>query len=101
MQGKRCGRGPEISWDEYKIRLERYRREMNETEMTINHRLFCIAHLEGFNLDKAIKINVEYIAQNKGREGMERRIDPAILRTDVADNYLKENQTTNNFFKQK
>ena len=38
---------------------------MNETEMTINDRLICIAHLEGSNLDKAIKCNVEYVAQKQ------------------------------------
>ena len=38
---------------------------MNEAEMTINDRLIRIAHLESSKLDKAFKINVEYIAQKK------------------------------------
>ena len=41
---------------------------MKEAEMTINGRVFCMALLEGSNLEKAT-INIEKIARNKGPRG--------------------------------
>ena len=67
-QRKRCKKRPDISWGKYIKRMKRYRRELKEAEMTINGRVFCMALLEGSNLEKAT-INIEKIARNKGPRG--------------------------------
>ena len=95
---KRCEKVPKINWDEYIKRMKQYRRKMNEPEMTINDILFCIALLEGSNLDEATKINIEKIARNKGSSGMETRMDSAFLEQTLRKFTVKENQTKNILF---
>ena len=51
--------------------MKRYRMDKNEAEMTINDRVFCIAPLQGSNIDEVTKIIIENIARNKGHGGTE------------------------------
>ena len=53
--------------------------EMNEAEMTIKDRVFCIALLERCNLDEATKINIKNVARNKEHGGTELKMDQIVL----------------------
>ena len=77
-------------------------REMNEAVITINDREFCIALLEGSNLDEATKFNIENTARYKraGSWGTETRMDQLILEQTLRKFTVIENQTTNILFNQ-
>ena len=61
---------------------------MNEAEMTINDRLFCIALLEGSNVDEATKILTKTQRKKKTR-GNRCKNGPNRVRTDTAEIYRK------------
>ena len=92
-QCKTREKNPEKSWDEFEKRMKRFMREMNEAEMTINDRVFCIALLEGSNQAEATTINIEIIAGNKEHWGTKARMDPIMLEQTLRRFTVKENQT--------
>ena len=73
--------------------MSRFMREMNEAEMTINDRVFCIALLEGSNQEKATTINIESIAGNKEHWWTKARMDPIMLEQTLRTITVKENET--------
>ena len=72
---------------------------MNEAEMTINDRLFCIALLEGSNVDEATKILTK-TQRKKSHGGTDVRMDPIVLELTLQRFTVNENQTLNILFNQ-
>ncbi len=63
-QFRRCEKTPEISWNEYTKRMKRLRADLLHQNLVISDDLFCIALIDGSNLDATCKLNVESVARS-------------------------------------
>ncbi len=63
-QFRRCEKNPETSWNEYTKRMKRLKADLLHQNFVISDDLFCIALIDGSNLDANCKLNVESVARS-------------------------------------
>ena len=60
---RRCEKNPETSWNEYTKKMKRLKADLLHQNLVISDDLFCIALIDGSNLDANCKLNVESVAR--------------------------------------
>ncbi len=63
-QFRRCEKNPETSWNEYIKKMKRLKADLLHQNLVISDDLFCIALIDGSNLDANCKLNVESVARS-------------------------------------